>query len=181
MNIFNLKNNYLYKNIFKQTEFLVYCLLSFFVPFLIGHPQILIGSLVNFFLIRTAQYFDAKYVLAIVFLPSLGVYSTGILFSNLTTHLLYFIPFIWISNLLFIYIYKQEVIFKKNNPYLSSIKTSFAKAGLLFLVAVIFVFAFNFSQIFLLTMGVIQLITAIIGSFLSSAIYVLENKNVKKI
>jgi hypothetical protein len=179
--IYDLRNNYLHKNIFKQTEFFVYLLLSFFLPFMIGHPQLLIGNLVNFFLIRTAQYYDLRYVLAIAFLPSLGVYFAGTIFGGNTSLLIYFLPAIWVSNLLFIYIYKKEVFLNKKNIYLSSLKTSLIKASLLFIVALGLVIIFNFPTIFLIVMGLFQLITAIIGSFLSSILFKIENKNVKKI
>ena len=138
----------------------------------------MIGSIVNLFLIRTAQYFEYEYVLAISFLPSLGVYFAGVLFGVNTFYLLFFIPFIWLSNLIYIYFYKKEVILKKRNAFLGSIKTSIIKAGILFSVAVVFVLVFNFPSVFLITMGLIQLSTAIIGSFIASGIYRLENKNV---
>lgn len=178
-NIYELKSKYLYKNIYKYTELLLFCLLSFFLPFFIGHPQILIGSLVNLFLIRVAQYYDYRSMLAIVFFPSLGVYFASLLFGVSTSLLIYFIPLIWISNMLFIYIYKKEMIFKRKNIYIASIKSSITKALFLFIIALLFTIIFNFPSFFLIAMGIIQLTTAIIGSVTSSTIYYLENKKVR--
>ncbi len=177
--VFNNKQRYLYKQVYRQAEFFIYCFLSFILPFFIGHPQILIGSFVNFFLIRTAQYFDYKYVLSIVFFPSVGVYFAGALFGASTGYLVYFLPFIWISNLLFIYVYKKEIFLKKNKLYVASIKTSILKAGFLFFVALVFVYVFGFPKMFLVAMGGLQVITAIVGSLTSSYIFYLEHKKVK--
>jgi hypothetical protein len=180
-NIFNLKNKYLYKRIYQQYEFFVYVCLSFFVPFFIGHPQLVIGSLVNFFLIRTAQYYDIKYVLTICVLPSIGVFFAGTIFGVNSPFLIYYLPFIWFSNLTYIYVYKKQIFLKKNNKFFASIKASLIKTSILLGVTTTFVFIFGFPKMFFIAMGALQLITAVIGSFGSNIVYSLENKKVNKI
>jgi len=165
MNFYKQKQEYKYINL-EIYEFTLYSLLSFFIPFLIASPQWLIGILVNFFLIRAAIHFRLKYVLPLVFLPSLGVLLSGVIFSTTSSFFYVFLPFIWFSNLLFIFSYRYFI----KNKFLSSILSSFLKFGFLFIVSLILVFVFNFPKSFLIAMGVLQLITALSGSFLASLV-----------
>ncbi|MDD4049825.1 MAG: hypothetical protein PHX47_02335 [Candidatus ainarchaeum sp.] len=163
MNFYKQQQNYKYINL-EVYEFTIYSIVSFFLPFLIGHPQWLIGTLVNFFLIRAALHFKFKYLLPLLFLPSLGVLSAGIIFSTNTSFLLYYLPFIWLSNLVFIFSYRRFI----NNKWFSSVISSVIKFSLLFIVSLAFVFILNFPKVFLINMGVLQLITALLGSFLAT-------------
>jgi hypothetical protein len=102
--------------------------------------------------------------LPLLFLPSLGVLSAGIIFSTNTSFLLYYLPFIWLSNLVFIFSYRRFI----NNKWFSSVISSVIKFSLLFIVSLAFVFILNFPKVFLINMGVLQLITALLGSFLAT-------------
>jgi hypothetical protein len=157
------KQDYKYINI-EIYEFILYAILSFSLPFLIGHPQWLIGILVNFFLIRAAIYFKFKYIVPLLFLPSLGVFTAGVIFGMNTNYLLYYLPFIWFSNFIFISSYRYFI----KNKWLASFYSSAIKTGLLFIITLLFVFVFSFPKVFLVNMGYLQLITAIIGSFLAT-------------
>jgi hypothetical protein len=163
MNVFLQKQNYKYFNL-ETYEFVIYSVLSFFLPFVISHPQWLIGILVNFFLIRSAIHFRFKYVLPLLILPSLGVLFSGMIFGSNTFYLIYYLPFIWISNLIFILSYRY---FTKNK-FLTSFYSSLIKFIFLFIVTLIFVFIFNFPKMFFVNMGYLQFITAIIGSVIAT-------------
>lgn len=157
-------------------------ILSFFVPFVVGHPQWLVGTIVNACLFLGAIYLPKKYFIPLAILPSLGVLVRGIVFGPMTMFLVYFLPFIWMGNFLLIYIFKFIYNFKytansagaKNGAY--KFFAGFAGASLgkfvfLFLVANIY---FNFGvvpAIFLQAMGLFQLFTALAGGAIAFIIY----------
>ena len=145
--------------------FLGLALLSFVVPFSLGHPQLLVGTIVNAALFLSVVLLPGKLFLPIIILPSLGVLSRGLIFGPFTPFLLYFIPFIWLSNLSLV------LVFKKSFPFwgyfLSAFLASFIKLLILFSFANLF-FRFNLvPRLFLTAMGFNQLITACLGGFFS--------------
>ncbi len=162
---YNLKNIYKYYNL-EKFEFIIYCLFAFVLPFIIAHPQWVIGILVNFFLIRSAIYFRFKYVIPIVLLPSIGVLAAGIIFGVNTHFLLYFIPMIWLANLTYVLSFKYLRFKKKTNLWLTPLIASIIKAAILFTYTSVLVFVFNFPIVFLAAMGYLQLITALAGGYL---------------
>ena len=117
-----------------------------------------------------------KKSLSIVLLPSVGAYLGGVLFGGATVFLLYFIPIIWIAN--FTYIFTAKFVsnkFKKN--YGSNVLiASITKTAILFSSAFIMVTFFGFPAMFLTTMGLFQLYTAIIGGTISTTISKIEKK-----
>jgi hypothetical protein len=145
---------------------LVFPLLSFFsfaIPFFLGHSQIVTGVTVNALLFYSASINKGKFYWPIILLPSLGVLSRGVIFGPMTIFLLYFLPFIWIGNLLMVYLYSK--FFNQGN-ILSIFMSSIAKFVFLYVCANLL---FNFQivpKVFLQTMGVNQLLTALIGGFL---------------
>lgn len=172
-------------------------ILSFFVPFTLGHPQWLVGTIVNACLFLTAIYLPKKYFLPVVILPSLGVLSRGLIFGPFTLFLLYFLPFIWLGNLILILVFKRFVIARRSqptkqsrvraqNPWIATLvllarndtKYFFAilisaGAKFLFLFGTAFIF-FKFSvvpAVFLQAMGLNQLATALAGGLISFLIY----------
>jgi hypothetical protein len=165
-NYYNLRNISKYYNL-EVFEFAIYCVAVFILPFIIAHPQWIIGILVNFFLIRSAIYFKLKYILPIILLPSLGVLAAGLIFGTNTHFLLYFIPMIWISNLTYVLSFKFLKFRKNMNLWITPVVSSLIKAGLLFGYTCILVYFFNFPIIFLTAMGILQLITAFVGGYLA--------------
>ena len=163
---FNQKIVYKYFNT-EYFELIIYSLLAFGLPFIIAHPQWLIGILVNFFLIRGAIYFKFKNIIPIIFIPSIGVLSAGIIFGVNTHYLLYFIPIIWASNLLFILGYKYLRFNRHQNIWITPLVISIFKAMILFCFAVIVVYLFDFPKLFLISMGLVQLTTAAMGAYLA--------------
>ena len=145
--------------------FLGLALLSFVVPFSLGHPQLLVGTAVNAALFISVILLPEKLFLSIIILPSLGVLSRGLIFGPFTPFLLYFIPFIWLGNLGLILVFKKA--FLHFGYSLGVFLASLAKLLILFSFANLF-FRFNLvPRLFLTAMGINQLITACLGGLLS--------------
>lgn len=143
---------------------------SFFVPFFMGQPQWLVGTIVNAGLFLAAIYLPQKYFLPIAIFPSLGVVARGLIFGPFTWFMIYFLPFIWVANFVLVQIF--SFLANRNKGYIiSAIAGAAAKFTLLFLIANIY---FKFSVVpvvFLHTMGLNQLATALSGGLVSFLIY----------
>ena len=68
--------------------FTIVSFLAFAVPFSLGHPQLLVGTLVNACLFLSAIFLPKKLIYPLIFFPSLGVLTRGIIFGSLTPFLL---------------------------------------------------------------------------------------------
>lgn len=147
--------------------------LAFAVPLLISGPQLLTGSLVNSLLFLSAVNLPRKNLGLIAIAPSIGALLNGLIFGRYTPFLVYFLPFIWISNLILMRTYLSL----NNRHFVLKIAfPAILKALFLFLVAFIFFKAGIVPKIFLTAMGVVQLLTAIVGGLL----FLLASKFVKK-
>ncbi len=143
-------------------------ILSFFVPFTLGHPQWLVGAAVNACLFLTAIFLPKKYFLPVIVLPSLGVLARGLVFGPFTIFLVYFLPFIWLGNLALILTFsyllgRPAVRFAGLKFVFGVCAGALVKFLLLFLIANLY---FNFHivpKIFIATMGLNQLATALAG------------------
>jgi len=138
--------------------------LGFLIPFLISGPQLLTGTLVNCLLIAGTKFVDKKNHSLLAILPSIVAVLNGLVFGKFTIFLVYFLPFIWISNFVFI---KSIIYLKEKFPLTLSVTLSvFLKSFILFLTALIY---FKFSlvpEIFLTAMGVFQIVTGIMGGII---------------
>ncbi len=140
-------------------------ILSFFIPFSLGHPQWLVGAIVNACLFLAAIFMPRKFIVPLVIFPSLGVLSRGIIFGPLTMFLVYFLPFIWLANLALILVFKK--IFLRLNYLPSAFIAATAKFLFLFIAANIY-FELSFvPKIFLQLMGISQFLTALAGGVIS--------------
>ncbi len=160
------------KNIEENIHLVVLSAIAFFLPFVLGHPQILIGVIVNAMLIVGATYLKGHKLLPIILLPSLGVLTAGVLFGTYTIFLLYLIPLIWLGNTVYVYVYKH-VSFKENSwkgNVLGVGVASILKAGLLFGATFILVQLSVLPTMFLTAMGLLQIVTALIGGILAVGI-----------
>jgi hypothetical protein len=154
--LINVKSLTIYQNIIIS--------LAFLIPFLISGPQLLTGTLVNCLLISGVRFVDKKNYLFMAVLPSIAAVLNGLVFGKFTIFLVYFLPFIWLSNFILI----KSIIYLKGKLSLSfSITLSvIIKTMILFFTALIY-FKFNFvPEIFLTAMGVFQLATGIMGGIL---------------
>lgn len=139
--------------------------LIFAIPFFFGHSQLATGTIVNSMLLFSVIKLSSKSTLLIAVLPSLAVLARGMIFGPLTVFLIYFLPFIWLGNLFFMNIFKKSYLKIGFVPGL--LISSIIKALFLYIVANIF---FNFHIIpiaFLTSMGIIQLLTALLGGGLT--------------
>jgi len=153
----------------KAVVFSIISIFSFFVPFTLGHPQWLVGSIVNACLFLGAIYLPKKYFIPLAILPSLGVLARGVIFGPFTFILFYFLPIIWIGNFLLIVIFTK--LFSKKNYAFSLFGASATK--FLFLLIAAFIY-FKFSivpAIFLQAMGLNQLATALAGGLIAWLIF----------
>lgn len=152
-----------YSNVRENVEIVALSVISFFLPMFLGHPQLLIGSIVNALLFRSALTTRFTKTLPLILLPSIGVFVGGILFGGLTPYMLAFIPFIWIGNATYVLLAKKIAQVSKKDFGQSVLGASVIKAGVLFVTAVVFVNVFSFPAIFLTAMGILQLSTAVLG------------------
>lgn len=143
-----------------REQFLVLgAFVSFGLSFFIGGPQILVGSIVNGLIIWAGFNYPLKSAFSIIILPSLGALSRGALFGGETVFLYYFVPFIWIGNLLLFFTVK-----KMSNKYiLGLLGGGGVKAGFLYLSALAFYKGGIVPVMFLKNMGISQFFTALIG------------------
>ncbi|MGE0792825.1 MAG: hypothetical protein AB7V77_01440 [Candidatus Woesearchaeota archaeon] len=171
-NIVETELSFLQENI----EFFAYLAVCFFIPFVLGHPQWLVGSIVNCALILGALNLKFEKVLPIILIPSIGVLSAGILFGTYTKFLLYLIPFIWIGNTIIVWGIKYLNLKHKNNYAISLLISSIAKTIFLFSSISVLVL-FKVVPIALLTsFGIFQLYTALLGGGLAFGIQKLKKK-----
>jgi hypothetical protein len=166
------------KNIEENIQMILLSCVGFFLPFVLGHPQILVGVIVNAMLIVGTTYLKGYKLLPLILLPSLGVLTAGVIFGTYTHFLLYLIPLIWLGNAVYVYVYKHVNIEKhglKNN--LLGIGTaSILKAGFLFGITFLLVQFAIVPSVFLTAMGILQLTTALIGGILAVGIVKVREK-----
>lgn len=156
---------------FEWAEFLFLGFLAFLIPFTVGHPQILVGVLVNAFLVVASLNLDAKKVVGIALLPSLGAIARGMLFGPFTFALVFMVPFIWAGNIVLIGAMKCLFAERKVNYFLSLGAGAFLKAGLLFSAAYLLLQFSLVPALFLEAMGIVQLITALGGGMVAFALW----------
>lgn len=147
---------------------------AFLVPLFVSGPQWLTGTLVNFFLLAFALEFPKKNILPVVVLPSLGAVAHGVLFSNSTPFLLYFLPFIWLGNYALITVFRTANLFV--SPFVGVIVGSIVKAAVIYLSATIYFKLGLVPSLFLSAMGMVQVYTALAGG----ALFILTRNLIKK-
>jgi hypothetical protein len=152
-----------------------YSAVCFLVPFMIGHPQLLVGTLVNASLILAATYMKDSKLLPIIMLPSLAVLTRGAVFGPFTSFLVLMIPFIWLGNALLCYTYRYA---GRKNKVLGILSGAGLKTVFLFISAYALVSIGAIPAIFLTTMGLFQLYTALSGGALALAI--IKGREAKK-
>ena len=166
--------DYVFENSYELIEMFVYSLIAFFVPFFIGQPQLVVGTIVNAMLITSALDIRGAKLLPVILLPALATLSRGLVFGPFTIYLLYLIPFIWIGNSLLIFTFKLFNLKKNNNYFITLFLGSLIKSGFLFAITyVLFLFGIV-PVIFLTAMGLLQLGTAIAGGLIAYPIHKLK-------
>ena len=154
---------YNYSNKFQNIETLVLSLAAFFIPLFLGHQQLLVGSVVNAFLIVGALHLKGYRILPVIIIPSLGAVAAGLLFGPLSKFLLLMVPFIWIGNALLVLSINK---FNKNYWFKLIIGTGI-KSLFLFTAAFILYSLGALPVIFLTAMGILQVTTALVGGVIA--------------
>ncbi len=151
----------------EMAEYAVYTAVAFAVPFLIGQPQLVVGTLVNTALILSALNLKNNKVLPVILLPSVAVLARGLIFGPFTMYLLYTIPFIWIGNSVLVYSIKRLYLANGVNKYLALALSIMAKVLIIYLSATLLIGLEILPKIFTTAMGTFQLITAVLGCILA--------------
>lgn len=131
---------------------------AFLIPLLFNGSQIITGSFINTLLFVSAGKISKRTLPILAVIPSIGAVSHGILFGAFTMYLVYFLPFIWIGNMILMYVSGL-----KQKTTVSFVTAAVAKSVFLYGVAYMFVTLHIVPKIFLTAMGMMQLITALAG------------------
>jgi hypothetical protein len=149
-------------------RFYAYFAIAFLVPFSLGHPQELVGVIVNASLILGAiQLKSGKLVLPLLFAPSLAVLARGIIFGPFTPFLAVMLPFIWAGNAILVLIVRELYSKKKFNYGITLGAAAVAKSGFLFISAFALFSLSLLPEAFLASMGFMQLLTALVGGIVA--------------
>lgn len=150
---------------FEIFEFALVNIAGFLIPLTLGHPQLIVGSVVNALIFYSALRFDKQKILPVIFLPSIAVLTRGLIFGPLTYFLLILAPFIWASNAIQVFASRYFLLKKFKLSY-SLILSILLKAGFLFVVTFALVSLAGLPKIFLLAMGPVQVLTGVAGVLL---------------
>ncbi|MGV8163096.1 MAG: hypothetical protein ACP5N2_07225 [Candidatus Nanoarchaeia archaeon] len=160
----------------EYSELVIYSALAFLIPFLLAHPQIVVGVVVNAALVLSALNMKDYKLLPVIMLPSIAVLSRGLIFGPFTMFLIYLIPFIWIGNSILVYAFKELKLKRKMNSVFTLLIGATAKTVFLFLCALLLVKTGVIPAPFLVTMGVFQLYTALAGGAIALGIHEAKKK-----
>ena len=152
----------------KITLYSMYAL-SVLVPLVIGKPQLLVGSIINFLIVYSTLQYGIKKTLPILILPSLTATTSGLLFDGATYFLLYLTPFIIFSNVILSYF-----ISKKSSVHF--ILGIIAKGSFLLSAYWILTHLIGLPTIFL-TSTYLQFATATVGVLFAVSLYNYSQKN----
>ena len=170
-------NNYYFNRFYDAFSLLLLTTTAFLIPFVLGHPQFLVGTIVNLLLIEASLYLDFKKTIPIITMPSLGALSRAILFGPLTIFLIYMIPFIWIANTILVLVIKVLHFKFKKNLFVVGVLGAVLKTAFLFATAfTLFSFGIVPKQ-FLTAFGINQFLTAFSALVLIYPTVVLRKKN----
>lgn len=150
-----------------------------------SNSQYIIGSIVNTALVMAAINLKGwKKILGVVTMPSISTILGGYVFGTSSTYMVYMIPAIWIGNFALIYAYKFIMIGKNKNYFLAGIVGILVKVAIIFsafnLLKTIGIFPDKIVSMLQISMGMTQLITAVIGVLIASIIYGIMKKNIDK-
>jgi len=148
--------------------FVFYILAAVLSTLFLAHNQIIVGTVVNSLLFFTASNIEKRYHWLVAVFPSILALFQGFLFGSFTIFLAYFLPFIWVGNYLLMTVSEK---FKKNSN-IALFVSPVVKSLFLFSIAFILVNTHFVPRIFLTSMGIFQLLTAVFGGIL----FIIVNK-----
>jgi hypothetical protein len=163
----NYKEKLFFLNYFgyEQKAVFAYALALFIVP-LFPLNQLITGTIVNALLIKSALDYKTKKIYLLSIIPSTAVFAGGVLFGNLSGHVLYMLPFIWVSNSLLMFVMRKGLIKNKKSYIYSAITSGVAKTFFLSICAVGLYYLNIVPFAFLTMFGALQLVTAEAGAAL---------------
>jgi len=145
-------------------EFLTLSAVAVWIPLLLRHPQLLVGTAVNFVLIMAGINVRGwKKIVPLIVFPSVSALAGGYLFGPFTVFLMYLAPFIWVGNSILVFMFKWLYVVRRANYFVALPVAGILKAGFLFTVAFSLVKFSVVPSVFLKAMGITQFITALIG------------------
>jgi len=149
-----------------------------------NNSQIIVGSIVNTALIITALNLKGwSKTVFVVTMPSVSTILSGYVFKSASPLMTYMIPAIWVGNFLLVLSYKYIVALKEKNYFLGALVGIISKVivifGFFMILKAFGVFPEKVAVNLQKAMGLIQLITASIGSIIAFVIYKLETKSGK--
>jgi hypothetical protein len=148
--------------IHQRLQLLALAGLAFMIPFTLGHPQQLVGVLVNALIIRAALTLPRDRALPVAFAPTLGVLARGLLFGPFTFYVALMMPLIWAGNYILLWAFSL-----RGNYALTLGLSSLAKAAFLYSGACALYGAGLMPAALLPAMGAFQLATAVAGGVLA--------------
>ncbi len=162
----------------ENTDLVVFSIFVFFIPLAFHstefHIQLIVGSFVNMLLASSALYLSFKKTLPIILLPSIAAVASGFIFGPLSIFLLYLVPFIWVSNALYVYFIKHLKL-AENKNYIFSVLTASTIKSIFLLISTLALIYFGIvPEIFLIPMSIVQFVTASIGGSATGIILVLK-------
>ncbi len=167
----------------KILQYIILAMLIFAVPIFIpkvlastalaSYSQYVVGSIVNTALIVAALNVEGyKKISMLITIPSISALASGLVLKTAPIYSVYMIPFIWAGNFAIVYLYKKLYLADKKNFVLSAcvsavLKTLVIYAGFKSLVLMGIISMPKIIEVFSVSMGINQLITALIGSGLA--------------
>ena len=149
-----------------------------------NNSQIIVGTIVNTALIITALNLKGwSKTVFVVTMPSVSTILSGYVFKSASPLMTYMIPAIWVGNFLLVFSYKYIVALKEKDYFLGALVGIISKVivifGFFMILKAFGVFPEKVAVNLQKAMGLIQLITASIGSIIAFVIYKLETKSEK--
>lgn len=168
------RQDYQTGNVHELIELAVYSAAAFFTPMFLSSHQFVTGIVVNAALVLAAYNLRGIKLLPVIFFPSLGVLAGGLIFGDLTSYVLYLLPFIWIGNALIVAEFKWLQL-NHAFPFFFVLWMAAAAKTAVILGAVLAFVYLTLVPVQFISMGMLQLFTALIGG--ASAFVVQKGKS----
>ena len=161
------------KTLITVFPFSLYLLATIFATLFLSHQQLVVGTIVNLMLLTGISNLRKNQLISLAIFPSILAVFQGLLFGKFTFFLLYFLPFIWIGNLVYMTLFQKIT----GNIIYRLLMSSFGKTAILFSTAILLSNINLVPKIFLTSMGMLQLVTSLLGGGLFLIINRFEKNN----
>lgn len=156
--------------------FVAYAAIAMAIPFAIGPAGIsswkflMMGIAINCTLFCACFSLPMTTLLALALLPSAAMAVRQFAGGVMTVEYLMSIPFLWLGNVTLTVLFKTLAVEKRINPWRAVAISSAAKAAVVFASAYALYQMEWATQVFLVVMGPMQLVTALSGGILALAL-----------